>query len=450
MKTRLLIVLTLIGMITVSCSKDYFDEDRYEELITVAFPVSDVDSTHNWNSTVECTANIGVDIAEGKTYTVKVYENNPMSGYMGYVLVQGQVENGNSLVSNFSHPQVENTFYVAVVDESGTTYSQSVTVEKGMLSAKITANSLAAMSGTQNKVHDMGFDMKYCFEDSYPQSGDYDFNDVVIDSKMTKNIGKVQTTITFDLTLEAVGSTKMMAAALHVAGLGAADVESVTCEGDLFNYYMYGLGSAEGKDKKKLFPVELPEEGYLQSALQTGIYIPLTNDVHYAMNNGTTTTGGMVERMNYNTMLPSQMTDVSAGGKNANMLMGRDITPVKGTVTITLKPGVGDKNITVKNIDMFIMEEYNGAIWEVHTFIYKTKPVVFAQGIYEENIYPWAVAVPGSKFRWPAEGIYLGAYKNAGMFGGAYQKLGHSFGEWAKDKNDAKDWYLYPTSNVVY
>lgn len=450
MKRYFFTCLAAVCVMLTSCNKEYYDKDRYEEIITIGFPVSDVDPTHNWNTTVECTAGIDIDIADGKTYTVKIYKNNPMDGYTGYVLVQGQVENGKSLVANFSHPQIESTFYVAVVDENGTTYSKPVTVENGKVTATITADNLATMSSTQREVYDMGFDMKYCFEDCYPQSGDYDFNDVVIDSKMTKNIGIAQTTITFDLTLEAVGSTKMMAAALHVAGLGAADVESVTCEGDLFKYYMYGLGNTYGKDKKPMFPTEQPVDGYLQSALQTGIYIPLTNDVHYAMNKGTMTTGGMVERINYNTMLASQMTDVSAGGTNANMIMGKDIAPVKGTVTIALKPGVGDKNITVKNIDMFIMEEYNGAIWEVHTFVYKTKPVVFAQGTYEENIYPWAVAVPGSKFRWPAEGIYLGAYKNAGMFGGAYQKLGHSFGEWAKNKNNAKDWYMYPASSVVY
>lgn len=450
MTSRIFTGLATLCMMMSSCNKEYFDEERYEELITNGFPVSDVDPAHNWNSLVECTANIGVDIADGKTYTVKIYENNPLVGYTGYVMVQGQVESGGALVANFSHPQIANTFYVAVVDEDGTTYSKPVTVGNGKVTAMITADNIATMASTQKKVYDMGFDMTYCFEDSYPQSGDYDFNDVVIGTNMIKNIGVVQTTITFNMTLKAVGSTKMMAAAMHVAGLGAADVESVECEGDLFNYYMYGLGSAEGKDKKKLFPVEQPEEGFLLSTFQTGICIPFTNDVHYAMNGGKLTETGMVERVNYNTMLASQIISGISGGTNMGMAMGKDISPAKGTVTITLKPGVGDKNITYKNVDMFIMEEYNGAVWEVHTFAYKTKPVVFSQGIYEENVYPWAVAVPGSNFRWPAEGKYLGAYKNASMFGGAYQTIGHSFGEWAKDKSKAKDWYLHPAPNVVY
>lgn len=448
MKRKVFIGFAAVCMMLSSCNKEYYDKDKYEELITVSFPVSDVDPTHNWNNMVECTADIGVDIAAGKKYTVKVYENNPISGYTGYVLVQGQVESGESLVANFSHPQIENSFYVAVVDEDGTTYLQPVIVENGKVTTTITADKLSSMSKIQKVVYDYGFGITYCFEDSYPQSGDYDYNDVVISANVTKNIGMEQTTITYDLTLKAVGSTKMMAAAMHVVGLNAADVESVTCDGALFNYYVNGLGSAYGKDKKRLFPIEQPKEGYLQSALQTGIYVPLTNDVHYAMNSKLAETG-MVERVNYNTMLPNQIKNGIANGYNNGIAMGKDMSEVKGKVTITLKPGVGDKSITAKNIDMFIMEEFNGAIWEVHTFAYKTRPVVFSQGVYENNVFPWAIAVPGSSFRWPAEGISMGTYKNV-TFGGAYQTLGHSFGEWAKDRNKAKDWYNHPAPNVVY
>lgn len=449
MKTRLLIVLTLIGMITVSCSKDYFDEDKYVEIVTENFPVDNVDATHSWSCINECTADISIDIDRGKTYTIKVYGNDPMEGFTGYVLVQGQVKNGNKLVANFSYPTVSDNLYIAVVDENGTTYSCPVTVANGKVAANITANDLEKMQNTSRQIYDIGFDVAYCFEDSYPQPADFDFNDVVIGTNMIKNIGDTHTTITLNVSILAVGSTKMMAAALHIAGLNAASVKSVECSGDLFRYNEYGLGNFTDENDKQFFPTEQPQAGYLTTPSQNNdIYIPLTNDVHYSINRGTVTSTGMVERLYYNTMHSSYISKPTEDG--TIVFTGKNIAYVTGTITITLNDGVGDRNITAKNLDMFVMEEYNSAIWEVHTFAYKTQPVIFTSDKYVKNVFPWALAVPGSSFRWPAEGVAIGSNKGSTVFDGAFQDLEHSFGMWAMDKNKAKDWYKYPQEDLVY
>ena len=56
--------------------------------------------------------------------------------------------------------------------------------------------------------------------------------------------------------------------------------------------------------------------------------------------------------------------------------------------------------------------------------------------------------VPGS-FKYPKEWTSVGTSKES-FVGGAYQTEGHSFGEWAKDKNKATDWYDYPTAGMIY
>lgn len=442
---RIWLVLPVVVM--ASCNKDYYDKEQYEELISMQFPVANVDGTHDWSTISDCTANISVDIDDGKTYTVKIYEDNPIRNLTGYVLAQGTVENGSAMVTDFSHPKISDTFYVAVTDDSDVTYAMPVTVENGTFTANTTAAGLAAMESTSQSIYDIGFDMAFCFEDGYPQAGDYDFNDVVINTNMTKTTGGQQTTIAIDVILRAVGSTKTMAAALHIAGLKASDIQSVECTGPLFSYYPYGLGNYTDKDKNQMFPTEQPANGYLVSKhQQNDIYIPLTNDVHLSLNRGRLTATGAVERINYNTMLAAQKPTESS----SETVTGDDLEDVKGRIVMTLSNPEAGKNITARSLDMFIMEDFNAVIWEVHTFDYKTKPVIFTDGVYEDNVFPWAIAVPGSSFRWPAEGIAIGSYKSTSVIGGAYQKIGHSFGQWAANKDMAQDWYKYPTSVMVY
>ena len=40
--------------------------------------------------------------------------------------------------------------------------------------------------------------------------------------------------------------------------------------------------------------------------------------------------------------------------------------------------------------------------------------------------------------------------RKRGARGGAYHTFEHSFGEWAEDKDEAKDWYQYPDNDETY
>ena len=444
-RSRFLVVSVAALMAAVSCTTNFYDSDDYDKIISGVFPVTNVDASHNWNTLGECTANIEVNIESGKSYLVKVYENDPTINNMGIVMVQGMVENGSLLRTNFSHPQIETTFYVAIV-YNGPTYVQPLNVDRGVISTNITATSLKTMKSTSAIITDEGFDMVYCFEDCFPEPGDHDYNDAVIGTKMIKTVNASQTKIELELELRAVGSYKQMVAALHISGLKEENLESVECNGTLFSYYANGMGNFYDENNNLMFPQEQPEKGYEISRQQQGdIYIPLTNDLHYSISGEKLNSFGMVNRGNYNTMRKSQKPE-----NEDDATMNMDAPTVKGNVVITLKKGVGDRNITFKNFDLFIMEDYNGITWEIHTYIYKKRLVVFTKGFYENNIYPWALAIPGKGFRWPAEGIEIGSYRNSSTIGGAYQDINHSFGQWANNKNKAQDWYKHPTTSMVY
>ena len=106
--------------------------------------------------------------------------------------------------------------------------------------------------------------------------------------------------------------------------------------------------------------------------------------------------------------------------------------------------------------DVFIVEPYNGAYWEVHTVQngFKTQQVLTGpkpepgySNAYGSNM-PWAIIVPGD-FKYPYEWQIIGT-RSGGVLSGAYQTAGHSFAEWAENSEDAQDWHLFPTSGLVY
>ena len=67
---------------------------------------------------------------------------------------------------------------------------------------------------------------------------------------------------------------------------------------------------------------------------------------------------------------------------------------------------------------------------------------------------PWALMVPEADFLYPLEGTEIGYRKRTesgtvAMFG-AYTTIGHSFGEWAENRNSFHDWYKYPNTQLTF
>lgn len=72
----------------------------------------------------------------------------------------------------------------------------------------------------------------YAFEDNYPEAGDYDFNDIILDVKSTcvrsrtNQISKIQ----YYVTLSAVGATKKLGAGLRLVGIKKNEVTAIEFE----------------------------------------------------------------------------------------------------------------------------------------------------------------------------------------------------------------------------
>ncbi len=279
---------------------------------------------------------------------------------------------------------------------------------------------------------------RYCFEDNFPDAGDYDFNDVVM--SVTPSIN--DKTVTLKVSLDAVGATKTIGAAIRLVGVKRSDLASDPA-------VVQGFASPEGQGLGTYANINtmatFVNEGVAPNNTQNMVVV-LFKDAHWAINPVKGSNGG-VQNMFYNT--------VKRGDAYGNKAY---VTPTEATYTFTFNT-VEAANVMLSqiNYDVFIVEPYNGAYWEVHTVPYKTmqvittiKPAGYEQA-YGDNM-PWAICVPVTKdnnFKYPNEWQVIGR-KAGSVLSGAYQEAGHSFGEWAEDHTKATDWYLYPTAGLVF
>jgi LruC domain-containing protein len=258
-----------------------------------------------------------------------------------------------------------------------------------------------------------------------PEPGDYDYNDVVL------RISQERTAlhqITLNVTLAAVGSMKQVAAAICLPGIKYDDIALVkTTDGETFN------------DGFKWTSISyLTSKDLLSKGKKDVAVINLFEDAHWATGATNYTSEGYIPRYKYNV---SKTT-----GDDYEMTSPRTVS-----YEITFKDSVMLDYLTLEQLDPFIIEEYNGALMEVHAAYRLRTSLVLHEYVQPTSavILPWALIVPSGAFRYPLNGVHVGFYKNGALFG-AYMTKDHAFGEWASNHEKALDWYNYPTSNMVY
>ena len=278
---------------------------------------------------------------------------------------------------------------------------------------------------------------RYCFEDNFPDAGDYDFNDVVLTVTPTLN----DKTLTIQVSLDAVGALKTVGACIRLLTVKSSDLESYTVTKGFASPEGQGLGDYKNIDTGETF---VPDD---QSPNNTSnMVIVLFKDAHWAINPVKASDGG-VQRLYYNTI-------IRGSGDHNNAY----VDPATATYTLVFKDADKAREMLAENLyDVFIVEPYGSAYWEVHTVQngFKTAQVITPVKpnndayikAYGNNM-PWAIMVPGD-FKYPYEWQVIGKREN-GEITGAYKEAGHSFAEWAENSNNATDWYKYPTSGLVF
>ena len=119
MKKQLFIAMALLSLGVTSCKDDVtFDQDTYDNLIKEAFPVKNVDPTHQW-ATVG-TASVYVQL-NGKYAgsTIKIYSENPIVINTPTLLASGTPDAEGEFNTTFSFLLSNPMIYVTAIDSDG-------------------------------------------------------------------------------------------------------------------------------------------------------------------------------------------------------------------------------------------------------------------------------------------------------------------------------------------
>ena len=418
---QLFIVLAAVAAGLTSCrDTDVYDPDGYKDLMDFLSPVGDIDDNQNWRMTQRHTVNVTINATGVNAQQLLILTPHQTSdAYV--ILAQQYVSNGQTATANFSVPIIADTLLYAALYDGHTYTLLPFTAEQDTIDFSSPERSVQRIELLQQ-----GY--TYCFEDGMPEPGDYDYNDLVL--RVVKE-RTAERELKLSVTLAAIGTTMPMAAAIRLAGIQFSDIEHITASGSSNPF-------VGGYPQERIY---LEKADTLQQARNGEAVIALFEDAHWALDgrNLSVNNGIVMEHYTYNTRRIIDRNDNTSKQRTARVV----------TYTITFASASVLDGLAMDDIDPFMLKDYNGGIWEVHIPAYEAAQVLWDYSLPDASIMPWAIAIPTSAFRYPLEGVYLGKYKDD-VISGAYMNPDHSFGQWAANKEIAKDWYLYPTNQQVY
>lgn len=426
-----------VVMLMSSCQKDYFDVDDYHKIVNSIIPVDSIAIDQDWTTITSGKASVQVNWHEGESYRLQIADVNPADDNVGVVYAAATIFDGEKKTLSFSYPKAAKDLYLVVYDRRGQMVYMHKTTGDGMIEAVVNVgkgDSDVSEVAEAEEIIENPFGIRYCYDDDFPAPGDYDFNDLVL-TIFPKIDDYDARKVTIKVMLDAVGTTKQIAAALHLNDLKMTDIDSVVADQpNNFDFgYKYMRSYINSTD------ILIPSS--MNKTKGKDVVINLFNDAHYAISGGLMTGTGVVARYYYNT----QPVTGSTG-------QGRIVAGNVVTYTVYCKTAEAAQKITAENLDPFAVVDFNGAFMEIHPYPYKLTGVMRTynsayKSAYNDK-YSWCVQVP-SYFRYPLEGFALGSYKD-GVMTGTYRERGHSFGDWLRGRTGAADWYNYPTPSLIY
>lgn len=244
----------------------------------------------------------------------------------------------------------------------------------------------------------------YAFEDNYPQAGDYDFNDIVLNVNLPAAGNDVKE-LKYIVDLRAVGAIKQLGAGLRIRGIDKNNVEEIS----------FGAGAAQrtGSLNSGIF------ENASYEANGNELVIPLFGDAHYVYGY----TGAQRPMLNTgNASTP--LTDIYTLEVNVKLKNEISVPSVTDGLDFFIAyQGIGQKRTEI-HLTHFNSATANGQLAD-NEVLEVIKAV--------NNT--WALCVP-DKFAYPTETTVIT---------NAYSK----FADWAHDQSSTTDWYKTVSSDKV-
>lgn len=418
----------------VSCSKEIeYDEDTNREYWRRVSPVDSIDVNHTWQLATSRSYQFTVNANVG-AQRLEIYSADPTTSAEAEMMSRVFVQEGQQVTMSVSVPAIQTTLYAALIDKEGTYTVTGFNVQQRYVDF---SNPIATkQSPRQTAPNIMAY--TYCYEENFPEAGDYDYNDLVMRIALERTGAKQ---IDIHVTLLAVGATGQVAGAIRLVGYRYQDISSVVA-----------------KDGKTL-NVDVPKLSYelihTDDILQEGrngngkrgngeAVINLFVDAHWAMDSDIETVNDDFTRKKYNVKRSFTDPYEQTYAKTVDF-------------TVNFKNEGGLNNFTQEMIDPFIITFYGANKIETHM-----NEFMDAQTLYNYDIsvlknfklVPWALKIPKSDFQYPLDDYKIGFRKHANdgsaSMDGAYRIEGHSFGEWAENNRNSLDWYMYPMDGLVW
>jgi LruC domain-containing protein len=409
----------LIGTGT-SCKKEMFDRAMYDTLITIQSPVDSVDPSHTWELSTSkyliITANAGTG-----TRQVQILSDNPLTSNDAQIINQLDMAEGDRVGLSVSYPNNLTTLYAAAIDSTG-----AYTVVQFNPSNRDVDFSNPISKAQQVSLKPAPQYYAFCYEQEYPEPGDYDYNDVVMHIALERANPRE---MYVHVRLAAVGADIQLAGCLRLPEIDYDDIDTVYTVGD----------KSFNKDISDQYMMVQKSRDLLLKGRNGEPILNLFADAHWATGDILNADFGIFQRKKYNVTTKSD--------DKSQLMVPREVIFV-----LRFKTETQANSITLDNIDPFIMRLYNGASMEVHTYKYRESTALEEYQYIDVGHLPWAMKVPEGSFCHPLHAVNMGfRMKNAsglGIMFGAYATTGHAFGEWAMDKNKATDWYFYPDTKT--
>lgn len=428
----MMIFLGVSAIVGTSCSRNVFDIDTYDSLIEIKSPVDTVDPNHTW--TLSSSRYIIVSVnAEVGAKKLQILTADPVTSSAATILTQRTVTEGDRFSMNVSVPSYLSTLYAALVDGDG-----KYTVTR-VSSSERDIDFSSPLYKSQTVSHTpLNHYYAFCFEQEFPEPGDYDYNDVILHIAMEHSAADE---IKFHVRLAAVGADKALAGCLRFPDMTMEDIDTVYTEGDKsFNKDQSGTEIPK-QNRSVTTNTDLLLEGRSGEPI-----LNLFVDAHWATGEiQAKDTYGIFNRKKYN---------VSYGSSTTT----QEYPPREITYVVKFKDASRLNYLTMEDIDPFLMRYYGNAIMEIHTYKYRKDNALKEFKYVDVEHLPWALVIPIGEFFHPLDGVNIGfRMKSEYTHGvevlyGAYATSGHSFGEWSVNRNKATDWYLqeYASSGQVF
>ena len=219
-----------------------FDRDVYDTLIKVVSPVDSVDPNHTWSLSATSDLTVTVNAGVG-TRKIQIFDENPFSSDLAQIIAEKDAREGDSFDISVSYAIVHSTLFLAAVDSLG----------KYTIAAISASDRNADFSSTFIKQQPLSYTPQpqyyaFCYEQEFPEPGDYDYNDVVMHIALERYNPRE---MHIHVRLAAVGANQQLAGCLRLPEIAYNDIDTVytvddqTFNKDISDQYMFVQKSRE-------------------------------------------------------------------------------------------------------------------------------------------------------------------------------------------------------------